>query len=210
MDSASKFRKLDSELENRLDELFRETEAPVAPIAPKPAAAPPLEELKKTVLSIDWEITADALASFLVQIRQLQAAYRRDAVASRFLQILEALGAYIKTSRSQVHPSTFTVLNSVFARLDEVVSTPAMPENLKRKLLQTEMAGYQQLREKIIQRRKPERAPVAATSALPKAPPASAGVSPEILAQAVHELKLFIHAELNRLREELRAATRRR
>lgn len=209
MDHTSKFHKLDSELESRLDELFRESEPPAASIAPKPAAAQPLEELKKTVLSIDWEITAEALASFQEQIRLLQTTYQRDKVISRFLLILGALGTYIQNSRSHVHPSTFTVLNSVFARLDEVVSTPAMPEARKRKLLLTEMAGYQQLREKIIQRRKPDRAPAAETGAAPRTPPVAGGVTPEILAQAVHELKLFIRSELNRLKEELRAASRR-
>lgn len=209
MDHSSKFDKLDSELERRLDDLFRESEPPAAPIAPKAAAAQPLEELKKTVLSIDWEITDEALTRFQQQIGLLQKAYQADKVAGRFLQILGALGAYIKTSRSHVHPSTFTVLNSVFARLDEVVSSPAMPEDRRRKLLQAEMAGYQQLREKIIKRRTPGRAPAAAAAASPPTPAAAGGVTPELLARAVHELKLFIRSELNRLTEELRAASRR-
>ena len=209
MDPVPKFHKLDAELESRLDELFPDSEPTAVSLAPKPAAAPPLEELKKTVLSIDWEITPEALASFLQQIRLLQRSYQRDPVVSRFLQILGALGSYIQTSRSRVHPSTFTVLNSVFARLDEVVSTPTLPEDRKRKLLQAEMAGYQQLREKIIQRRKPDRAPAAESGVAPRTPSGAGALTPELLAQAVNELKLFIRMELNRLKEELRTASRR-
>ncbi len=209
MDHSSKFDTLNSELESRLNDLFREDEPAPGPTAPKRAAAQPLEELKKTVLSIDWEITAEALANLQEQIRLLKESYQRDKVTSMFLQILGALGQYIKTSRSHVHPSTFTVLNSVFARLDEVVSSPAMPEGRKRQLLQAEMDGYQELRQKILKRRKPDRAPDDGKTTAPAAAAPAGVVTPEILAQAVQELKLFIRSELNSLKEHLRAASRR-
>jgi len=93
-----------------------------------------------------------------------------------FLQVLGSLGQYIKSSRSKVHPSTFTVLNSVFARLDEIVSTPKMAPAVRRKLLQAEMDAYQELRAKISQRRAAEPAakPAAAidTAARPRRRPA--------------------------------------
>lgn len=166
--------------------------------------------MKKTVLSIDWEITPEALASLQEQIGLLKVTFQRDKVISMFLQILGALGQYIRTSRSYVHPSTFTVLNSVFARLDEIVSAPAMPEERKRKLLQVEMAGYQELRDKIMKRRKPTRTAPAEPPApdLPATPPAGA-LTPQMLAQAMEELKRFIRSELTRFSEELRGASRR-
>jgi hypothetical protein len=210
LDHPSTFNTLDSELESRLDELFREDAPAAGPAAPKRAAAQPLDELKKTVLSIDWEITAEALASLQEQIRLLKEVFQQDKVIGMFLQILGALGQYIKTSRSHVHPSTFTVLNSVFARLDEIVAAPAMPEARKRKLLQAEMAGYQELREKIMKRRKPGRAPGTERAAAALVPATAGGVTPEALAQAIEELKLFIRSELDSLKEELRAASRRR
>ncbi len=211
MDPSSKFDPLNSELESRLDDLFREDDpAPAPPPPPKRVVVQPLEELKKTVLSIDWEITAEALAGLQEQIRLLKVTFQRDKVISMFLQILGALGQYIKTSRSYVHPSTFTVLNSVFARLDDIVTAPHMPEERKRKLLQVEMAGYQELRDKIMKRRKPIRAAAAEKPApVPVAAASAAGVTPQVLAQAVEELKLFIRSELNRLKEELRGGLRR-
>ncbi len=211
MDHPSKFDQLNSELESRLDDLFREDgPVPAAPPPPKRAPTQPLEELKKTVLSIDWEITPEALAGLQEQIGLLKVTFQRDKVISMFLQILGALGQYIKTSRSYVHPSTFTVLNSVFARLDEIVSSPTMPEERKRKLLQVEMAGYQELRDKIMKRRKPIRvAPVEPPAPAPPAAASAAGVTPEVLAQAVEELKRFIRAELTRFKDELRGASRR-
>ncbi|MCU0538500.1 MAG: hypothetical protein MUF46_01260 [Desulfobacterales bacterium] len=211
MDHPSKFDQLSTELESRLNDLFREDDpAPPPPPPPKRAPAQPLDELKKTVLSIDWEITPEALAGLQEQIGLLKVTFQRDKVISMFLQILGALGQYIKTSRSYVHPSTFTVLNSVFARLDEIVATPSMPEERKRKLLQVEMAGYQELRDKIMKRRKPIRADSAESPApAPPATPNVVAVTPEMLAQAMEELKRFIRSELIRFREELRGASRR-
>lgn len=233
MANPPKLDKLSSELENRLDELFRENgpaptappprrakESPVGPPPAPAASAPrkaressPLADLKKIVLSIDWEITPEALDSFLDQIRLLNEVYQQDKVITMFLQVLGSLGHYIKSSRSKVHPSTFSVLNSVFARLDEVVSTPKMPEAARRKLLQTEMAAYQDLRRKIMQRQaaapSPARAARAAEAAAQPAASSSGVVTPDMLAQAVAELKEIIRTEIDSLRRLLRAGARR-
>jgi hypothetical protein len=206
---------LGSELQNRLDELFSED----GPPDPPPTAAQkrreeagPLAELKKIVLSIDWEITAEALDSFQDQITLLKEVYRQDRAATLLLQILGTLGHYVKSSRSRVHPSTFPLLNSVFARLDEIATSPGMSEAAKRKLLQAEVEAYQSLRGKIAQRRPaPPVAGVAgAAAATAPEPPRGQVVTPEMLAQAVLELKAFVRSELDRLRRELRDETRSR
>lgn len=212
MADSSKSDPLSTALDNRLDELFREDEpTPAAPAAAK-AKTSPLDELKKIVLSIDWEITPEALDSFMDQVRLLKEVYRDDKVILVFLQVLGSLGQYIKSSRSKVHPSTFNVLNSVFARLDEIVSTPKMPLAIRRKLLQAEMDAYQGLRAKITQRRAAEPAakPAAATDTAARTQ-ASAGetVTPEMLSRAVAELKEFIRTEMNALRQLVKPAARR-
>lgn len=204
---------LSSELKNRLDELFNEeglsASAPAAAQKRRDDAGS-LAELKKIVLSIDWEITAEALDSFQDQIALLKEAYRQNKVATLLLQILGALGHYIKSSRTHVHPSTFPLLNSVFARLDEVVTSPGMSEAAKRKLLQTEVAGYQELRGKIAQRRtaQPVTGSAGVVPAAAPTPPRGTVVTPDMLALAVQELKAFVRSELDQLRRELRGGSR--
>ncbi len=213
MSNTSKFDTLNSELESRLDELFREDAPPAVPATSAMTPDNPLGELKKTVLSIDWEITPETIDSFQDHIRLLKEAFQRDKIISMLLQILGSLGQYIKTSRNNVHPSTFTVLNSVFARLEEIVTSPTMPAPVRKKLLQNEMTGYQELRDKILQRRasvQPSPAGKATAPApAPAAPAPGAGAPPETLAQAIEELKAFIRAELKTLKEELRISARR-
>jgi hypothetical protein len=206
---------LGSELENRLNELFSEEGPP--PSSPAPAAPKrkdnngPLAELKKIVLSIDWEITPEAVDGFLEQIARLKDVYRRDKTSTLLLQILGTLGLYIKSSRTNVHPSTFPLLNSVFARLDEIVANPGMSEAARRKLLQAEVEAYQDLRGKIARRRAPDPPPrpPAGTRAASEAPRGDV-VTPAMLTQAVQELKAYIRSEIEALRRELRSGSRAR
>ncbi len=207
MAKSSKLDTLTSELENRLDELFREDVQSVEAPPPKSSSSQPLAELKKIVLSIDWEITHEAVESFLAQIRLLKEVYQADKIVTTFLQILGSLGQYIKSNRSKAHPATFSLLNSVFSRLEEITNFSKMPELTQRKLLQAELAAYQQLRDKISQRRaadEPKPAPAAAEPAVPVASPDSSVVTAEMLAQAMADVKEFIRSEIAALRRQIK------
>ena len=192
----------------------------------------PLAELKNLVLSIDWEITDEALADFLAQIDSLKATYKSEKIILMFLQLLGSLGVYIKTNRGNAHPKTFKILNSAFSRLEEVVRSEDMPETQKKKLLGAEMKKYKQLRSQVSKKKaaKVSRKPIVSApkeletliraprqkeaAGGPKAPnkavkqrqqPAT-GTPQSLanLAEAVEELKKFIHSELNALKQELR------
>ena len=141
---------LSSELENRLDDLFSENDAPAAEDQDKNLQGHyPLAELKNLILSIDWEITDEVLDNFLLQLSDLRLTYKHDKIVSTFLQILNSLGSYIKTNRAKAHPKTFKILNSVFSSLDKVVLSRDMSEKAKKKILRVEMNRYQELRAQI-------------------------------------------------------------
>jgi hypothetical protein len=184
----------------------------------------PLAELKNLVLSIDWEITDETLTSLLSEIDSLKKTYRQEKIVSMFLQLLASLGQYIKTNRGNAHPKTFRILNSVFSRLEEVILSENMAEADKKNLLRAEMQKYKQLRNKVSQKKVatagrkfvPAAARAGQTAVVTKdqkverqdkvkVPSAEAGArSAAELAEAVKELKQFIHAELNALKQELK------
>lgn len=193
----------------------------------------PLAELKNLVLSIDWEITEEALAGFLSQIDDLKVTYKDQKIILTFLKLLGSLGVYIKTNRGNAHPKTFKILSSVFSSLEEVVLSEAMTEPEKQKLLQTEMNKYKQLRNQVSKKKaaKAGRKEVISTpkagdarlKALQKkgaapthrkvpqkavkkslSPAEGTAQSYGDLAEAVAALKKFIHSELNALKQELR------
>ena len=193
----------------------------------------PFAALKHLVLSIDWEITEEILADFLSQIDSLKATYKNEKIIFTFLQLLGSLGVYIKTNRGNAHPKTFKILNSVFSRLEEVVLSEDMAEPEKKKLLGTEMNKYKQLRNQVSKKKAAKVGRQEVISAPKEAVPlaralkkkeaarpdnkvsekvAKKSLSPTPgapqsygdLADAVEELKKFIHSELNVLKQELR------
>ncbi len=198
-----------------------------------PAAADsPLDELKSMVLSIDWEITDEVLRAFLSHIANLKKSYKNEKIILMFLQLLGSLGEYIKTNRGNAHPKTFKVLNSVFARLEDIVSTEGLKESEKIKILRIEMDKYKQLRSQVslkkaaavpkgkakvlheaepdvITREKqpkvlrPDRASLTAAGKK-QMPEATAAKKATTLAEAVEDLKQFIHSELSALRQEIK------
>jgi hypothetical protein len=191
----------------------------------------PLAVLKSTVLSIDWEITDEVLSAFLSQIANLKKTYKNEKTILMFLQLLGSLGEYIKTNRGKAHPKTFKILNSVFSRLEEVVSTEGLTESEKIKILRIEMDKYKQLRSQVSKKKaaevhkgkaKPLHADEPAESTLKKKPTdiapdrastitagkkripdSTAAKRATTLVEAVEELKQFIHSELSALRQEI-------
>ena len=198
-----------------------------------PAAADsPLAELKSMVLSIDWEITDEVLRAFLSHIANLKKTYKNEKIILMFLQLLGSLGEYIKTNRGNAHPKTFKVLNSVFARLEDIFSTEGLKESEKIKILRIEMDKYKQLRSQVSMKKaaavpkgkakvlheaepdviarekqpkefRPDRAPLTAAGEK-KMPEATAAKKATTLAEAIEELKQFIHSELSALRQEIK------
>ncbi len=223
---------IDNQLQSRLDDLFQEDYRFAADsVSTKQQPAPyPLAELKNLILSIDWEITDDALAELLTQIKALKKTFESDQIVVMFLQMLGSLGDYIKTYRAKAHPQTFKILNSIFSRLDEVVVSADMAQSDRKRVLRAELEKYNELRRKIArslavcgeekrtQTVKATKAPIqkepmldaggpmqAPESVICEPAPTSASEMRDALADAVKELKRFIGGELQALREELRS-----
>ena len=141
---------MNSELEDRLDDLFGENDIQLPDASDeKLKEYYPLAELKNLILSIDWEITDEVLDNLIQQLKDLQLTYEHDKIVSMFLQILHSLGNYIRAHRAKAHPKTFKILNSVFSSLDKVVLSKDMTEPAKKKILRAEMNRYKDLRTQI-------------------------------------------------------------
>ena len=215
---------LNPELENKLDDLIDENDAPLLGNENHDASGHyPLSELKNIILSIDWEITDEVLEKLLQQIEDLNMTYGHDKTILTLLQILNSLGVYIKKNRAKAHPKAFKTLNSVFSSLDRMVLSKDMETADRKKILNTEMNRYQKLRIQIAQSKaekkkhnisRPESGDTSPESFFP-AP--SAGKeeignlgqhresSAEDLAKAVEDIKQYIHAELEAFKAEIKS-----
>ena len=215
---------LNSGLDNRLDDLFAENDTPLLDKETGNASEHyPLSELKNLIFSLDWEITDEVLEKLLQQIKDLNMTYGHDKIVLTFLQILNAVGVYIKTNRAKAHPSSFKTLNTVFSSLDKVVLSKNMSDSDKKKILSTEMNRYKKLRTLVAQSKaEKEKHKILRQEpggAVPESffqiPNGAEGKLPdteqwpdfftEALNKAVEEIKQHIQAEINALKAELKS-----
>jgi hypothetical protein len=214
----SKHDKLADEVASRLDELFDENDGSLEGVeAGNSLEASPLRELRAIVLSIDWEITDEAMTRFIDQVDRLRQTYKDDRLLLAFLQLLRPLGRYIKANKGRCLPEAIQLLNSVYTNFEKVATTDGMPREQKKKILMAEVVRFKGLKEQIVAqqgRRAPRRAagapsPRKFADDAPRPIAAEAGsttvtLSREDLTYLVSELTQAMRAEFDALRSELR------
>jgi hypothetical protein len=164
--------KLTSELNDRLDDLFSDSDDAGEPAPDPPPAAPaaaadetaagsgesapsnqktsPLMELDAIVLSLDWEITDENLEKLLAEIERLKALYKDSRLPYMFLQLHGSVGKYIASKKVDAHPDSIKLLHSVHAGLEQVLMNPDMDESEKKKILSEEVKKFKGLKHQIM------------------------------------------------------------
>ena len=192
------------DLENRLDDFFSDAlpaheEANVENPGDSKTDLP-LKELKSTILAIDWEITDEALQTFIGQVDALMEQFADDKVNHTLLKILRSLGKYLRSHKSKAHPDTIKRLMSVYSALEKSVTTDELSPDDKEAMLRDQIKAFQQLKAQIVR-------PKPVVKAEGSQQPAAAGLdgsAADSLLQAVNEMKAAMMAELKAIRQELR------
>lgn len=226
----------DAEVKDRLDTLFDDSNAS-SEMGTGMAAEnrnDPIEELRNTVMSIEWEITDDVMTRFVEQIETLKDTYGKDRILVMFLQLLGSLGLYVRTYKAKAHPNSFKLIHSVYSGFDRVMSTEGLSASEKKKLLYVELNKYKELKEQIDQTKavpkKTQREIIPeAVSHSTEAPaeekiieaeglrmakttePVPHEVEPTAtVAELIEQLKTFIEKELAGIRSEIKALKKNR
>jgi len=193
------------EIDGRLDDLFAEDKDPQAADGESSNIKDyPLKELKAVILSIDWEITDDAMKRLADQVVGLKKRYKDDKIVFILLQLLGSIGEYIRVSRGKSHPDSFKFLNSLFKKLDKIVCTKGLSEAEKKKILSVEVNKYKVLKgnltpQKPITQKRKQVEPVTKTKV------DKTDVLPiEVFSDAMDQIRQLIRSEFKALREELR------
>ena len=240
---------ISSELSNRLDSLFSDSDeadndshplkqhtvdsgpanrpGDLSPAGAGQSDKSPLLELQAIILSLDWEITDDTMNRLLKEIERLKGVYRKDKLPLMFLQLHSSVGKYISTRKASAHPDSIKLLHSIYAGLQQLLTSDGMNEAQKKKVLATEVDKFKKLKEQILMakadvasaRRKQPPRPVETTRVAPnagtdpseqiqqKAPPAAnnddSAIDGDRLQAAVEELKLVIRNEIASLRQDI-------
>jgi hypothetical protein len=193
------------------------------------AGGDPLTKLKSIVLSLDWEITDEAMRGFFQEIQRLEDRYSNEKILVSFLHLLESTGKYIKIHKGKAHPDAGKLLNSTYMSLEKVIGSRHLTSVERKRMLAREFKSYRRLKERIAFRKtakasekRVEQAdktrPVieqqgaaqlieeVSRGAPGKAHERSQGPvdTIETFPGALEELKQFIHEEFKALREELK------
>lgn len=193
------------EIDGRLDDLFAGDKTPQKAYGESSDIKEyPLKDLKAVILSIDWEITDDAMKRLAEQVAGLKKRYKDDRIVFMLIQLLGSIGEYIRINRGKSHPDSFKFLNSLFKKLDKVVRTKGLTESEKKKILSVEVNKYKVLKDKL-SHRKPVAEKGKQVKPAVKAKAEKTDVLPiEAFSDAMDQIRQLIRSEFDSLREELR------
>jgi hypothetical protein len=215
------------EVEKRLDEIFAEDTRNFKKEKKidKNLVIHPLYNLKKTVLSMEWEITDELIMKYLEQLNHFKKILIKDKYVSVLIKLQCVLGNFIKTYKGDAHPFAFTMLRTNFISLNKIVSAKNMSREDKQKIIGKEIKRYNKLR-MLVKAKKSDsiRRNQIKRSLISKATESEINKSIDKEKYRIHhkelsmyllitketliELKRFIRAELKKLRNEIQLFTK--
>lgn len=215
------------DVEKRLDEIFAEDTRNFKKEKKidKNLVIHPLYNLKKTVLSMEWEITDELIMKYLEQLNHFKKILIKDKYVSVLIKLQCVLGNFIKTYKGDAHPFAFTMLRTNFISLNKIVSAKNMSREDKQKIIGKEIKRYNKLR-MLVKAKKSDsiRRNQIKRSLISKATESEINKSIDKEKYRIHhkelsmyllitketliELKRFIRAELKKLRNEIQLFTK--
>lgn len=199
------------EIDGRLDDLFAEDKShKKADGKSSDVKEYPLKDLKAIILSIDWEITDDIMNRLTDQVVGLKKRYKDDRIVFMLLQLLGSIGEHIRINKGKSHPDSFKFLNSLFKKLDKVVSSKSLTESEKKKILSVEVNKYKVLKDKLSSQKNVAQNRKHVKSAVKEKAVETDVLPIEAFADAMDKIRQLIRSEFKTLREELRLGRERK
>ena len=133
------------------DELFEWIATTEAPIKSRDntSLTSPLRTLKTIIWSIDWEISDHILKMLNEELNQLKLYYQEDETVIKFLQLMEAVGRYIKRRKGKSHPESVSLLRGLFVELERIVFMLGLSESERKTILNKQIEKFNALKKKL-------------------------------------------------------------
>jgi hypothetical protein len=196
--------KISAEVDEQLEYLFAESGGGEGGTEEE-AKTDPLRELKAVFLAVDWEINDEIMSAMLRQIDSLKKIFAKDRIVVLFLQLLGAVGKYIKAQKANAHPDAVKLLNSIYTSLEIVSMSEGMTETERKRILRSEVKRFQSLKEELARRKQPaQKTPETAAKSVAE-PKAADTEVPPALRYVLEEIRKTIRSEFAALRDELKS-----
>lgn len=161
----------------------------------------PLERLKSTILSIDWEITDECLSDLVSESDRLLPLYRNNPYAHALLRILRTLGHYMRKHKAQSHQEAIKRIMSAFASLEKIVADEPIAESQQKQIATMEVLAFKNLKSKIERQHAPQpiMAPVAFGAEAPRC------LDPATFQQALDAVEKRLNRQMEQLKSQIAA-----
>jgi len=113
-----------------------------------------LNDIKAVILSVDWEISTTTLQNFEQVVASLLSKLKYYKIHYTFLKIIHSIGRYIGIQKANAHTDSISFLHSIFENFEQIVQTPDMAFNDKKKLLETDINRFHEFKHKISLKKK--------------------------------------------------------
>ncbi|MCD4677146.1 MAG: hypothetical protein K8S18_14300 [Desulfobacula sp.] len=108
-----------------------------------------LTELKNIIQSINENITDNDIDAFQNELSQIGQQYEKNIIITSFLKMMQSLGKYLGSKKSNAHIDSIPVLNSIAHKLDKIIYNPDLEKNETDRILSKEIQKYKSLKNKI-------------------------------------------------------------
>ncbi len=108
--------------------------------------ASPILQLKRLVLSLDWEITDEVLLSIEEELIDLRDIWADDKVRLVYVQALEKIGRYIYRYKADAHRNAINVLLAMYQNLEKIVLSEELSDEDVMSLLKSDIAKFEKLK----------------------------------------------------------------
>lgn len=198
------------EFDSLLDDLLSEKATPSEAVdQEEDVAENPLRDLKATLLAVDWEINDDIMADMLLHAGKLEKTFQDNKVNQLFLQLLQAVGKYIKAQKANAHPDAIKLLSSIYTGLEIVSMAEGMTDAEKKKILKIEVDRFKSLKKKVAERNAEQKSSEGSVESAPGSRTTGDARMDEVLQNALgiirKDLTDLIRAEFETLRAQLKS-----
>jgi len=108
-----------------------------------------MNELKASILAIDWEISETTLENFEKVVNEFLSKLKTNKIHYAFLKIIHSIGQYIGIKKANAHTDSVSFLHSVFNNFEQIVLNAGMDVKEKKQFLETEIKNFQDFKNKI-------------------------------------------------------------
>ena len=135
-------------VEKRFDEIFSdETKiSKDAKKAHKMMCINPLYNLKKILLSMEWEITDDILSKYLNELIQLHRLFQDNNFLRSLLQLQYIYGRFIKTYPDKIPLKTHSIIYTLYGCMKNILGNKKLSDFEKKEIVKKEIRRYKSFR----------------------------------------------------------------